>query len=63
MVDNPIEWYEQKYCKKCKNKPCQKKGGGVYGTDWSAKLFCVLTLTAMLEYDRAAVKNLHKSQG
>jgi len=59
MVDNPIEWYEQKYCKKCKTRPCEGRGG-VYSTNWNAKLFCILSAVLLLELDRQKLKELGK---
>jgi len=56
--DNPLEWYEKKICSKCKNKACQTSGGGVYRTDWNAKLACILSAVIMLELDRAGFKQL-----
>lgn len=59
-MDNPIEWYQEKYCLNCKNKPCQKMGSGTYRTDWNAKLFCIMSSNIMLNLDRQELKKMKK---
>ena len=59
-IDNPLEWFKEKFCQKCKNKPCQSKGP-VYVTSppkVEARLLCILALNAMLELNREQVKRL-----
>jgi hypothetical protein len=59
---NPIEWYQEKYCSKCKNKPCIKKGTGIYTTniDYSGKTFCALAALLLLNLNRPLLKELGK---
>jgi hypothetical protein len=63
---NALEWYQQKYCDHCKNKPCLKKpsgpGGAIYTTsgDFSGKIFCALAALQMLDLDRPVLKEFTK---
>ena len=57
---NPIEWYQTKYCSKCKEKTCEKTGTGVYRADWQAKLFCIMSANIMLNLDRPTLKKMKK---
>jgi len=59
---NHLEWYTQKYCSKCKNHICEKKGTGVYTTqtDYIGKLACILSANLMVELDRPLSKKLGK---
>ncbi len=57
---NPLEWYKQKFCDKCKEQSCQHKGGGIYTTDWNAKLMCVTAANLMLELERPTLRKMRK---
>ena len=59
-MTNPLEWFTQSFCSICKEKSCQHKGGGIYITDWNAKLMCALSAGIMLEIDRQTLKKLRK---
>jgi hypothetical protein len=62
-IKSPIEWYFEKYCSRCKNRPCEKKTtGGIYTTsvDYSGKVFCALAALMLLELDRPALKEFAK---
>lgn len=60
--ENPIQWFEKKFCKNCQDKPCQVSGGGVFKESWERKLFCILSLNVMLEFDRIEVKRMIKHE-
>ena len=51
MITSPLEWFEEKYCIKCKNKKCVKKSTTIYTTtpDYSGKVFCALAFLILLE--------------
>lgn len=53
---NGVEFYENRFCSKCKTKTCQPAGGMVYATDPSAKVFCALSMLVMLQLDRGLAK-------
>jgi hypothetical protein len=62
-IDSPLEWYQQKYCSRCKNKKCERKtASGIYTTniDWSGKTFCALAALMLLEFDRQALREFGK---
>lgn len=63
MPENPLEWYNDKFCLKCKTKPCERRSQGMYsGIDWNAKLACILSSNIMLEIDRPQVRKLGRKR-
>ena len=62
MIRSPLEWFEERYCSRCKNKKCIKKSTTIYSTstDYSGKVFCALAALMLLELDRTTLKEFTK---
>lgn len=54
---NPLEWYQRKFCSKCKEHTCETKGG-IYTVNWNAKLACIQSAKLFLELDRPLFRKI-----
>jgi hypothetical protein len=61
-IKSPLEWFQEKFCSRCKNKKCEKKSTTIYTTtvDYNGKVFCALAALMLLELDRPALKEFGK---
>lgn len=57
---NPLLWYEDKFCSKCKEKTCQRKGDGIYIVDSKAKAMCIQAALLMAEMNREELRKIRK---
>jgi hypothetical protein len=57
-VENPLDWYLNKYCSKCEKRPCTAAGSGVYSPNWNAKLMCAIAASIMYQFDRTTLKQI-----
>ena len=58
---SPIEWFQVRFCKVCKNRVCVKRGSGTYSIPTNESIVpCVLAMLLMESVERNIIKSYRK---